>query len=193
MRHCRIRGLQRGHFPQVAQVAAPAGMWSNWEEIAQQSMAGACSMAGYRASAAASRLPLWNPVDEFLFVYGTLRRGYGHPLQQVLARDARFAGMARYAGRLHDVGRYPGAVPAPGSLPAVVGEMYELLRPQAVLPALDRYEGCTDRYDPAAEYRRERQLVQRADGSSVTAWIYLYNRPTAALPVIASGDYLRRN
>jgi gamma-glutamylcyclotransferase (GGCT)/AIG2-like uncharacterized protein YtfP len=130
-------------------------------------------------------------MQEHLFVYGTLRRACGHPMHRVLAGQARFEGMARYAGRLYDLGAYPGVVPAPQGPPAVRGELYALPRPQAVLPVLDRYEGCTERYDPGAEYRREQQPVLRDDGQVVSAWIYLYNRPCDALPPIVGGDYLQ--
>jgi gamma-glutamylcyclotransferase (GGCT)/AIG2-like uncharacterized protein YtfP len=132
-------------------------------------------------------------ISDYLFVYGTLRRACGHPQQRLLAEGAGFEGPATFAGRLYDLGRYPGAVPDPAARPPVLGELYRMRDPQALLPLLDRYEGCTDRYDPAAEYRRERQVVVREDGTAVPAWIYLYNRPTAGLRRIDSGDYLRRD
>jgi gamma-glutamylcyclotransferase (GGCT)/AIG2-like uncharacterized protein YtfP len=132
-------------------------------------------------------------MEEYLFVYGTLRRACGHPLHRVLADHAREAGLARFAGRLYDLGAYPGAVPEPAAAPGVLGELYRLPEPEAVLPVLDRYEGCTDPPDAASEYRRERQRVVREDGTTVNAWIYLYNRPTASLRPIAGGDYLRRD
>lgn len=130
-------------------------------------------------------------MSAYLFVYGTLRREARHPMHRLLARHAEYRGEARYAGRLYDLGRYPGVVPAPGA-PAVRGELYRMRRPQALLPALDRYEGCTDTSEAPAEYRRERQPVLCTDGRWVEAWVYLYNRPTDALRPIASGDYLRR-
>jgi gamma-glutamylcyclotransferase (GGCT)/AIG2-like uncharacterized protein YtfP len=130
-------------------------------------------------------------MEQNLFVYGTLRREFRHPMYRVLAAEARFEGMARYAGRLYDLGAYPGVVPAPEGPAGVLGELYALPRPQAVLSALDRYEGCTDRYDPGAEYRRELQPVLREDGQVVNAWIYLYNRSCDDLTPIAGGDYLR--
>jgi len=129
--------------------------------------------------------------ETYLFVYGTLRRGCGHPMHRALAQGGEYSGLGRYAGRLFDLGPYPAVVPQPGSTPTVVGELYRLPRPEAVLPVLDRYEGCTDQGDPGAEYRRERQPVIREDGTAVTAWIYLYNRPTDNARLIAGGDYLR--
>ncbi len=130
-------------------------------------------------------------MDEHLFVYGTLLRAVGHPLSRALTRHGALVGEAVYAGRLYDVGGYPGAVPATGSQARVRGELYRLCTPHLLLPMLDRYEGCTERYDPHAEYRRERAPVTTVDGTGVSAWIYLYNRPTAGLPLIATGDYLQ--
>jgi gamma-glutamylcyclotransferase (GGCT)/AIG2-like uncharacterized protein YtfP len=55
---------------------------------------------------------------------------------------------------------------------------------------LDDYEGCSaaDRTD--SEFRRERVEVHLLNGTTLTAWVYLYNRPTASLQQISSGDYL---
>jgi gamma-glutamylcyclotransferase (GGCT)/AIG2-like uncharacterized protein YtfP len=128
--------------------------------------------------------------EAYLFVYGTLRRGYRHPLHAQLSHDAEYAGMAHFAGRLYDLGGYPGAVPMPDGASRVVGELYRLRAPGPLLALLDRYEGCTDQEHPAPEYRRERNLVQRAAGGAERAWMYLYNRPTAGLRLIASGDFL---
>lgn len=129
---------------------------------------------------------------EHLFVYGTLRRDLGHAMHRVLAQHSRYAGTARYAGRMYDVGAYPAVVPDPESAPAVQGELYRLQRPAVLLPLLDRYEGCTEGDDPAAEYRREVQPVVRHDGTTVQAWVYLYNQPVRTLRPIGSGDYLAR-
>jgi gamma-glutamylcyclotransferase (GGCT)/AIG2-like uncharacterized protein YtfP len=131
-------------------------------------------------------------MQQYLFVYGTLRRGAGHPMHRVLRQYSRYAGLARYAGRLYDVGGYPAVVPRPGAPAAVRGELYCLLQPALLLPLLDRYEGCTERDGARAEYTRAVQLVQRRSGSAVHAWVYLYNRPLQRLTPIASGDYLSR-
>lgn len=131
-------------------------------------------------------------MKELLFVYGTLRRAVGHPIHDLLLNHADYVGMGRYAGLLFDVGRYPAVVPDPGGGGSVVGEVYRLRAADAVLPVLDRYEGCTDREDAAAEYRRVVQPVRMDDGNRREAWIYLYNHRTEGLRPIAGGDYLRR-
>ena len=46
-----------------------------------------------------------------LFVYGTLMRGFDHPMAQLLSRQAAdFIGEARCRGRLYLVKHYPGLV-----------------------------------------------------------------------------------
>ena len=129
---------------------------------------------------------------QYLFVYGTLRAGAGRPLYRLLQQYGRRIGAARYAGRLYDLGSYPGVVPNPGGPAIVQGELHELLRPEVVLPLLDRYEGCTEGDAARPEYRRIPQRVVRADGTAVEAWVYLYNWPIGALRSIAGGDFLHR-
>ncbi len=136
-------------------------------------------------------------MSEFLFVYGTLRRAAGHPMHRALLREAEFVGLAGLPGRLYDLGSYPGAVPDAAARGRIAGELYRLPRPQAVLPPLDRYEGCTAPGDqtvpaPSEEYRRVVCRVLREDGGSTAAWVYVYNQPCGGLVPIESGDYLNR-
>ena len=133
------------------------------------------------------------PADhpEYLFVYGTLRRDFRHPLQALMEKYARHAGTAHYAGRLFDLGEYPGVVPAPGARARVVGDLYLVTSAQHLFPVLDRYEGCTDEGDHPAEYRREQQMVRLADERDCPAWIYLWNAAPPEGQIIPSGDYLQ--
>lgn len=77
---------------------------------------------------------------DHLFVYGTLRRGLGHPMARWLLAHAAYVGPATVTGQLYDLGPYPGAVLARGG--RVVGEVYRLRHGSPVLAALDAYEGC---------------------------------------------------
>lgn len=131
-------------------------------------------------------------MTDLLFVYGTLRRAAGHPMHRLLARHAERVGPARYAGRLYDLGPYPAVVPDRSAGAVVHGELYRMRQRDTLLPLLDRYEGCTEADGPGAEYRREAQPVERPDGTTAQAWVYLYNRPVAGRRLISSGDYLRR-
>lgn len=127
---------------------------------------------------------------EYLFVYGTLRRGCQHPMHTVLAADSRYAGIAHYQGLLYRVSHYPGVVPSDNPAQQVVGEVYQLLKPAQTLAELDRYEECSADFPAPREYRRELQLVTLENGASVSAWVYLYNRQLTGLKPIVSGDYL---
>ena len=130
------------------------------------------------------------PPEELLFVYGTLRRGYGHPLHQEILNHARPLGLARYQGYLYDLGPYPAATPAPAGLGGVMGEVYALENPGPLLNTLDVYEGCMDPNGQPGEYRPERVPVTLETGNTVLAWIYLYNSAPPEARRIPGGDYL---
>src|SRR6202012_4732674 len=48
--------------------------------------------------------------SDLLFVYGTLMRGYSHPMARLLSANAEFLGQASCRGRLYRVKHYPGLV-----------------------------------------------------------------------------------
>ncbi|MBU1307953.1 MAG: gamma-glutamylcyclotransferase [Gammaproteobacteria bacterium] len=127
---------------------------------------------------------------EYLFVYGTLRQGANHPMHQQLIAHARFVAKARYQALLYQVSYYPAAEPSDKASAQVIGELYQLLQPELLLPLLDQYEECGEGFPQPQEYRRELQQVTLDSGASVNAWVYIYNRSTAGLRLIASGDFL---
>ena len=49
-------------------------------------------------------------ISDRLFVYGTLMRGFDHPMAQLLSRSADFLGPATCRGRLYLIKHYPGLV-----------------------------------------------------------------------------------
>ncbi|NRQ43259.1 gamma-glutamylcyclotransferase [Rheinheimera sp. YQF-2] len=128
-------------------------------------------------------------MSDLLFVYGTLRQNANHPMQQLLAQHSRFIAMARYQARLYQVDYYPGAVASKNAADQVVGELYQLTQPNLLLPALDNYEECGPGFAQPQEYRREQQNIMLENGDSITAWVYVYNRDTAGLRQIQSGDF----
>jgi gamma-glutamylcyclotransferase (GGCT)/AIG2-like uncharacterized protein YtfP len=111
-------------------------------------------------------------------------------MNAVLKRYGNRVGRARLHGTLYDVGRYPGAVRRSGTRAFVWGDVYDLKDPDQALKVLDRYEGLSENDSEPAEFRRSRVTVDLGPGRRVPAWIYLYNRPTAGLTRIRSGDYL---
>ncbi|ETR78665.1 hypothetical protein X566_14085 [Afipia sp. P52-10] len=128
-------------------------------------------------------------MQDRLFVFGTLLSGYDHPMARRLAREADRVGEARCSGRLYLVRHYPGMVPSDDPAEQVFGELYRLRGP-ALLRALDDYEGCGEADAEPTEFVRRRCTVTLIDGSRSEAWTYLYNRPVAHLPRIASGRFL---
>ena len=49
-------------------------------------------------------------ISDRLFVYGTLMRGFDHPMAKLLSRSADFIGEATCRGRLYLIKHYPGLV-----------------------------------------------------------------------------------
>ncbi len=127
----------------------------------------------------------------FLFVYGTLRQGTGHPMSTFLATHAHSRGPAKTRGRLYDLGSYPGMLPAREESEWVHGDLFELIDPSSVLQELDRYEGCSEE-DPQPWFiQRETATVLTRDEQELTCWVYFYQRPISEKRLIESGDYYR--
>ena len=59
---------------------------------------------------------------EYLFVYGTLRRGGGAPLSKLLGQQADLVGLGTFQGKLYDLGYYPGVVPLQIRLTPLLGK-----------------------------------------------------------------------
>jgi gamma-glutamylcyclotransferase (GGCT)/AIG2-like uncharacterized protein YtfP len=126
-----------------------------------------------------------------LFVYGTLMRGFDHPMAQLLSRSADFIGEARCQGRLYLIKHYPGLVLSDDPADVVFGELYRLRAPQELLREFDMYEACGEGFAQPTEYIREMLPVTQNDQTE-KAWTYLYNWPVAQLPRIASGRFLEK-
>ena len=127
---------------------------------------------------------------DLLFVYGTLMRGFDHPMAQLLSRSAEFLGEARCRGRLYLVKHYPGLVLSNDPAETVSGELYRLRRPDELLREFDMYEACGEGFAAPTEYVRRMLPVTRDGHPAEDAWTYLYNWPVAHLPRIASGKFL---
>ncbi|THD51179.1 MAG: gamma-glutamylcyclotransferase [Bradyrhizobium sp.] len=125
-----------------------------------------------------------------LFVYGTLMRGFDHPMAQLLSRSADFVGEARCRGRLYLVKHYPGLVASDNAGDVVSGELFRLRQPAELLREFDMYEACGEGFAEPTEYIRRMFPVTTAEGAASEAWTYLYNWPVDHLPRIASGRFL---
>jgi pyruvate carboxylase len=126
-------------------------------------------------------------MSEYLFVYGSLKRGFGGQEATEISQQLNWIGQAEVYGKLYDLGRYCAAILDRTEDSVIKGELLEI--PDAsMLKQLDEYE----EYDALAPYRGlfVRQKAQTLiNGRIVEAWIYTYNRDPGDAPVIASGEY----
>ena len=129
---------------------------------------------------------------DLLFVYGTLMRGYEHPMARLLSANADFLGEASCRGRLYKVKHYPGLVLSDDPAEIVHGELYRLREVDAMLREFDMYEACGEGFPEPTQYVRQMFSVTLADGSESEAWTYIYNWPVAKLARIESGWFLAK-
>ena len=118
-----------------------------------------------------------------IFVYGLLMPGQSGYAELNLANRARHLGPGRVRGSLHDLGDYPGLTLRGAGI--VHGEILRS-SDSKLLSDLDAYE----LYDPEnlanSEYRRVR--IALLDSGEIV-WAYVYLRPLAGHPIIATGDW----
>src|SRR6185437_2135266 len=127
--------------------------------------------------------------SDLLFVYGTLMRGYAHPMARLLSANADFIGEASCRGRLYRVKHYPGLVLSDKEADIVFGELYRLRAVQDMLREFDMYEACGEGFAEPTQYVRRTLAVALADGSVSKAWTYIYNWPVTGLARIESGRF----
>ena len=121
--------------------------------------------------------------QDYLFVYGTLRKDYSLKLKDKVADNIEFLGRAKVGASLYDIGRYPGAIRAKEkSDDEIVGDVFIVRNPDSVFKVLDKYEGD--------EFVRDRKRVKLRSGRTVNAWIYWYDKNTAGKKRINYKDYL---
>jgi gamma-glutamylcyclotransferase (GGCT)/AIG2-like uncharacterized protein YtfP len=125
-----------------------------------------------------------------LFVYGTLMRGFDHPMARLLGANADFLGGATCRGRLFLIKHYPGLVLSDAPSDIVHGELFSLRASDEMLAEFDMYEACGEGFPEPTEYLRKLIGVTLADGTTEQAWTYVYNWPVTGLPQIASGRFL---
>jgi gamma-glutamylcyclotransferase (GGCT)/AIG2-like uncharacterized protein YtfP len=129
--------------------------------------------------------------SDLLFVYGTLMRGFEHPMAKLLSANADYVGAARCRGRLYRVEHYPALVLSNDSTDIVLGEVFRLRFRDELLRELDMYEACGEGFPQPTEYLRQMSRVTLSHGATVEAWTYVYNWPVTELKRIASGNFLK--
>ena len=127
--------------------------------------------------------------EEFLFVYGTLRKDFGNELHKLITRNSEFIGMATYQGKMYNIGEYPGIVPSEDSNSKVVGELYKLSNSVRLIRILDEYEEYYPENEAESVFVRN-AITVTIDGTTYESYSYLYNRSTEGLAEITSGDFL---
>lgn len=129
---------------------------------------------------------------DLLFVYGTLRTGFQHPMSEVLASFSAAEGNGQISGDLYDLGEYPGVVLSSNCRNRVVGELRALDpdQAQAAWQVLDEYEECTPAFPEPHQYERRMVRVILADGIETEAWAYILRTLKPGAVRIPSGDYL---
>ena len=127
----------------------------------------------------------------YLFVYGTLRKGFDLPLQKRISRDIEWVGPSEIRGKLYDIGKYPAALPVEKNEKSVIkGEVIKINDPVKVMKLLDKYEGYDPKKLKSSEYYREKEKLVLKDGKKVEAWVYWYNYPVEGKKRIRHKDYL---
>jgi gamma-glutamylcyclotransferase (GGCT)/AIG2-like uncharacterized protein YtfP len=124
----------------------------------------------------------------FLFVYGTLMRGFREDWQRKVG--AEFLGRGTIRGKLYDLGDYPGTRVL-GAEPGrrVSGELYRPRDPELALKTLDEYEEFSPLKPHKSLFIRKLVSVTLEDGRKKRAWVYLYNRGIAKARLIPTGRY----
>ena len=130
--------------------------------------------------------------SDLLFVYGTLMRGFNHPMARLLSANADFLGEASCRGRLYRVKHYPGLVLSDDPSDIVFGELYRLCARDGLLAEFDMYEACGEGFPEPTQYVRNMLSVTLQDGTASEAWTYVYNWPVDRLTRIGSGRFLQR-
>ena len=128
---------------------------------------------------------------DYLFVYGTLRKGFELPVQKRISSDIEWLGTSEIRGKLYDIGDYPAALPAAKNEKSVIkGEVIKINDPEKVMRVIDRYEGYNPKKLARSEYYREKEKMVLEDGKKIEAWVYWYNFPVEGKKRIRHKDYL---
>lgn len=129
-------------------------------------------------------------MNDLIFVYGTLRPEFDGKMSHWFSQFSEHYSRAFYNGKLFMIKGYPGVIPSDNPNDRVVGDLCRMVDPALSLRNLDYYEGCGNEFKQPTEYLRTETTITKEDGSSVSAWIYLYNLPVKSYLEIESGDFL---
>jgi gamma-glutamylcyclotransferase (GGCT)/AIG2-like uncharacterized protein YtfP len=127
----------------------------------------------------------------YLFVYGSLRKGFQHPAYEYISRYFHLVSEAKVKGSLYDMGLYPAAIPTANDL-FISGELYRINHAEEfdwAIAQLDDYEGIYPEPGETPLYRRELADIFLPDRTE-SAWVYWFNGEVHEHRRINSGDLL---
>ena len=104
-----------------------------------------------------------------LFVYGTLKPGFGNYAQ--IEHLVRSAQAASTQGVLVDLGAYPAMIPGHGRVKGILLEVDE-----AALVIADRIEGYRGDREHNL-FKRKKKIIRLESGGEVKAWVYEFADP----------------
>lgn len=110
-------------------------------------------------------------MKQYLFAYGTLRKGSAPPEIAEIAEKLKFVGEGFVYGSLLDLGKYKSIAAGEEK---VFGHLFELPDDEGVLRKLDEYEGYLPE-NPATSLFLRKQTTVFLYGAEIISWIYEYN------------------
>lgn len=133
----------------------------------------------------------------FLFVYGTLLQGSGHPMSRHLGLHASVVSPGSIQARLYIISEvdaegpnsYPGAVPSPHPEDRVHGDLYRVNDPESLFDRFNDFEACAPGWPEPYEFLLRPIEVTQSTGEQVWAQSYLYTWDTSRARLIPSGRF----
>lgn len=125
----------------------------------------------------------------YLFVYGTLRKGFDNEVACHLHRMQTYVGLGNFPGKLFRISFYPGAVYLPKSDSMVQGDLFKITtKPTSLFSILDEYEGVGSNYPGQPEFERK-QIPINFDQQQIHAHCYLFRGDHSKYPLLPSGIF----
>jgi gamma-glutamylcyclotransferase (GGCT)/AIG2-like uncharacterized protein YtfP len=127
----------------------------------------------------------------YLFVYGSLRKGFQSEAYQYISTYFELVGTAKTKGFLIDMGDYPAGIPT-DSENYIIGELYKLKNENEfnwAFAQIDDYEGVIVEANEVPEYERIITKVVHED-AKISAWVYWSTANVTGKPVLTSGDIM---
>lgn len=122
-------------------------------------------------------------MKQYIFVYGSLRKGFAPPEIAETADRLKLVGEGFVYGKLYDLDEYRALVL--NGEDEIFGQILELPDDEAVLQKLDEYEG----FDPQNQAKSlfvRKQTTAYSDHGEIPAWIYEYNQNLSDSPMLES-------